>query len=155
MDQRRKVARVVGRVNAALEDEAFICIGPGRWGSSNSDLGVPIDYGDIYHAKALVELSGQGIGPDPEPSLGTHFFQDLLEAQIYPLAITLDDPKSIFKRDFFYKTKNHLRDLIEVEESLASCLHLIKVNDFRPKSFLRLVMNDEESQAVAYLVKSK
>jgi hypothetical protein len=153
IDQRRGVARAVGKVNAALEDEAFISIGPGRWGSSNADLGVPIDYGDIYHAKALVELSGSGIGgPDPEPSLGTHFFQDLLEAQIYPLAITLDDPTSIFKHSFFYQTPNRLHEMIEIEEPLSSCLRLIKVTDFRPKSFLRLVMNDEQSLAVAYLV---
>jgi hypothetical protein len=155
MELRRAAARAVGRINAALENEAFICIGPGRWGSSNSDLGVPIDYGDIYNASALVELSGKGIGPDPEPSLGTHFFQDLLEAQIYPLAITLDDPKSIFKHDFFYETENDLSNWIEIDEPLKSCLHLIKVSDYRAKHTLSLVMNDDQSLAVAYLVKSK
>ncbi len=59
-------------------------MGPGRWGTSNPDLGVHVDYADIFNSKALVELSGEGIGPAPEPSLGTHFFQDLLEGQIFP-----------------------------------------------------------------------
>jgi hypothetical protein len=152
LEQRRAAARIVGRVNSALKDETFICIGPGRWGSSNTDLGVAIDYGDIYNSGALVELSGQGFGPDPEPSLGTHFFQDLLEAQIYPLAVTLDDPANIFCRPFFYDTPNRISDWIEVEEPLRSCMRLIKVSDFRPKNYLRLVMNDEQSLAVAYLV---
>ncbi|MEN4042952.1 MAG: PEP/pyruvate-binding domain-containing protein [Anaerolineaceae bacterium] len=153
LDLRQALARAVGRVNAALKDERFICIGPGRWGSSNTDLGVPIDYGDIYNASALVELSGKGIGPDPEPSLGTHFFQDLLEAQIYPLAVALDDPANIFRRDFFYKTPNRIAQWIEIEEPLCSCLRVIRVADYRADAYLRLVMNDEQGVAVAYLAK--
>ena len=83
--KRNELARAVGRVNAALANENFICIGPGRWGSSNPELGVPVDYGDIYNARSLVEMAGEGIVPQLEPSLGTHFFQDLMEAQIFPL----------------------------------------------------------------------
>ena len=62
-----------------------------------------------------MELAGQGIGPAPEPSLGTHFFQDLLESQIYPLAIYLEDETSIFNREFFYNTPNHVTEIIDVE----------------------------------------
>jgi hypothetical protein len=44
----------VGKVNAALQDEAFICYWARALGQFQyADLGVPIDYGDIYHAKAL------------------------------------------------------------------------------------------------------
>jgi len=104
--QRAKLARTIGRLNNLLKDESFICIGPGRWGSSNADLGVPIGYGDIYHAGALVELAGEHGGLPAEPSLGTHFFQDLLEAQIYPLALQMDNPATIFKREFFDQAEN-------------------------------------------------
>jgi hypothetical protein len=95
-ESRYELVRAISRLNNALEGKQFICIGPGRWGSSNSDLGVSVDYGDIYNTRSLVELAGQGIGPAPEPSLGTHFFQDLLEQQIYPLAIYLDDRRKYF-----------------------------------------------------------
>ncbi|MFM8320329.1 MAG: PEP/pyruvate-binding domain-containing protein, partial [Chloroflexota bacterium] len=74
---RVELGRVIGQLNAALKDETFICIGPGRWGTSTPDLGVRIGYGDIYYTRALVELTGQGIGAAPEASFGTHFFQDL------------------------------------------------------------------------------
>ncbi len=57
-------------------------------------LGIYVNYSDIYNAKALVEITGKGRGAVPEPSLGTHFFQDLLEAQIYPLAVNLDDERA-------------------------------------------------------------
>ncbi len=46
----------------------------------------------------------------PEPSFGTHFFQDLMEANIYPLAIYTDDEDVIFNRAFFYETPNRLAE---------------------------------------------
>jgi len=150
-NDRTELSRTVGRLNAALAEQKFICIGPGRWGSSNTDLGVPIAYGDIYHARALVEMSGKGVGPEPEPSLGTHFFQDLMEAQIYPLAVILDDPGTIFNRAFFYETPNRLQQWIPVDDRLQDCLRLIRVEDYRPAHCLQLVMNDDLNQAIAYL----
>ncbi len=148
---RRELRSSIARLNAALARQSFICVGPGRWGSSNSDLGVSIDYGDIYHTRALVELSGQGIGAAPEPSLGTHFFQDMMEAQIYPLAIVLDDAQTIYNREFFYGLPNRVRDWIPVEASIADCLHLVKVADYRPDCHITIVMSDEKGQAIAYL----
>jgi hypothetical protein len=151
MDLRSELVRAVSRLNAALETERFICVGPGRWGSSNPDLGVPVTYGDIYHTRALVELAGQGVGAVPEPSLGTHFFQDLLEAQIYPLAIYLDDPASVFETKFFDEMPNHVENFIQIEPRLLPALRLVRIKDYRPNAHLRLVMSDEKSQAVAYL----
>jgi hypothetical protein len=154
-DERTKLERAIGRLNAALEDEFFIAVGPGRWGTSSPDLGVHIGYADIYNTKALVELSGEGVGTAPEPSFGTHFFQDLMEAQIYPLAIYLDDDDAIFNEDFFYETPNRLKDWINADERLCKSLRLISVEDFRPNHHLTLVMDDEQGRAVAYFVENK
>jgi hypothetical protein len=151
MEARGELVRALSRLNAAMEGKRFICVGPGRWGSSNMDLGVAVNYGDIYHTRALVELAGQGVGAVPEPSLGTHFFQDLLEAQIYPLAIYLDDPASVFNRAFFEGTPNHVGDFIQAEERIQAALRVIRVEDYRTGAGLRIVMSDEKSQAVAYL----
>jgi hypothetical protein len=154
-DARFQLVRAISRLNDLLKDELFICVGPGRWGSSNTDLGVGVDYGDIYNTRALVELAGSGIGPAPEPSLGTHFFQDLLEQQIYPLAIYLDDEQSIFSHDFFEETPNRVSDWLAVDETLVDSLRLIKVSDFRPGHHLRIVMSDEKSRAVAFIEKDE
>jgi hypothetical protein len=149
---RNRLERTIGIINAALKDDAFICVGPGRWGTSTPDLGVGIAYGDIYCTCALVELTGKGIGPDLEPSFGTHFFQDLVESNIYPLNINLDDREAVFNRSFFYKTPNHLSDFVRSDEALLNALRLIKVDDFSPGCSLSLVMNDELGKAVAFLV---
>jgi len=152
MNERFELARTIGKINKALKGKTSIFIGPGRWGSANTDLGIPVSYSDIYNTCALIELSGKDIGAAPEPSLGTHFFQDLLEAQIYPLAIILDDPQSIFQPAFFYHSPNALTDLIPADDTLKERLRVIEVNKYRKDHSLRLVMNEEHSTAIAYLV---
>ncbi len=149
------LARAVGKLNAALRGQNFICVGPGRWGSSNADLGVPVVYGDIYNARALVEVTGQGVGSGlvPEPSLGTHFFQDLLEAQIFPLALYLEDPGTAFQRRFFYDMPNHLAQLVPDAAPLDPVLRLIRVRDFAPEGRMKIIMNEERSTALAFIEK--
>lgn len=153
--ERVSLARELGKLNAALTNENFICVGPGRWGSSNSDLGVPIAYGDIYKARALVELAGEGCGLPPEPSLGTHFFQDLLESQIYPLALHMDEADTVFNANFFDKTPSCLDKWLETSEPFARCLRLIRVKDYAPDASLKILMHGESSQAVAFLTYTK
>jgi hypothetical protein len=150
--ERTQVARVVSKLNASLAGKTFITIGPGRWGTVNPDLGVPINYGDIYNTRALVEVSGNGISGAPEPSFGTHFFQDLVEANIYPLAVYLDDSDAQFNRAFFYDTPNQLSSVLPESSDCSSVIRLVEVASFRPGHHLELVMDDEKGQAKAYLV---
>jgi hypothetical protein len=149
---RTKTERAIGQLNIALKDQVFICIGPGRWGTSTPDLGVHVAYADIYNTRALIELSGQEVGTSPEPSFGTHFFQDMMEAQIYPLAINLDDKDMLFQRDFFYSTPNRLADwCTSIDENLLVTLRLIDVQDYAPGQHMVLVMDDDEGRAVGFL----
>lgn len=150
---RSTLTRTISKLNAKLSGRTFICIGPGRWGTSNPDLGVKIGYSDIYNTRALVELAGEGIGLAPEASFGTHFFQDLVESHIYPLAIYLEDPDVVFNRSFFYGTPNRLNEFLEADADKVDCIRLIRVSDFRPASRLELVMDNEEGRSVAFLVR--
>jgi len=150
---RTSLARTIGRLNDLLKEEHFICVGPGRWGSSNADLGVPIGYGDIYHARALVELAGENCGLPPEPSLGTHFFQDLLESQIYPLALQMDNPATVFNHTFFDTAPNHLLDMLPDAKDFEPSLRLLKITDSFPGQTVRVIMNEDIGRAVAFLVK--
>lgn len=149
---RADLGRAIGRLNASLVGKSFICVGPGRWGTTNPDLGVHIGYSDIYNTRALVELAGKAIGSGaPEPSFGTHFFQDLVEARIYPLGIYLDDDDAVFNREFFYGTPNHLADFMPGENELEKSLKIIDVASYRVGHHLELVMDANKGRAVAYL----
>lgn len=71
------IAREIEKINRNFtqNNENYILIGPGRWGSSDSALGIPVKWPHISAAKVIVETALKGISIDP--SQGTHFFQNL------------------------------------------------------------------------------
>ena len=72
-----KIAEEIGRINQKFVDEGrnYVLIGPGRWGSSDSWLGVPVKWPDISAARIIVEVALKNYRVDP--SQGTHFFQNM------------------------------------------------------------------------------
>ncbi len=146
---RYEVARFVGLLDKALEGRSFIMLGPGRWGSANPDLGVPITYADICNSSALVEIAVAQQGITPEPSYGTHFFQDLVEAQIYPLAVYPEEPGDFLNQDFLDRAGNCLEALIPEAARFAGCIKVIHVPSEQCGRYLQIVMDGE--RALGYL----
>ncbi|MEE8441922.1 MAG: PEP/pyruvate-binding domain-containing protein, partial [Spirochaetia bacterium] len=112
--EKLEVARTVGRVNRALKDRRFIIMGPGRWGSVNLDLGVKVGYGEINNTLMLVEIALEHGGYRPEVSYGTHFFQDLIEADIIPLPLFPGDASSL-ELDFLESAPSTLEATLSTE----------------------------------------
>ncbi len=102
------IARLIGSINRILSTERFILLGPGRWGSSNIDLGVKVGYNEINNSKLLVEIAKNRHGYTPEASFGTHFFQDLIEADIFPLPVYPEQQGNYLNEDFFRSGLNAL-----------------------------------------------
>jgi hypothetical protein len=150
-EARRELITTIGKLNKVLEGETFICVGPGRWGTVNPDLGIGVSYADIYNTRALIELSGTRVGPAPEPSYGTHFFQDLIESRIFPLAIYLEDADAEFNKKFFYETPNKIAIWLPEHSRAGGALRLIRVEDFAPSMRMELIMDSGAGRAVAYL----
>ena len=73
----RDMALEVASLNKRLKEEraSYLLIGPGRWGSSDPWLGIPVIWSDISEAKMIVETAIPGYRI--EPSQGTHFFQNI------------------------------------------------------------------------------
>ena len=149
---RLEVGRAIGRLNEALAGTAFILIGPGRWGTSNIHLGIKVGYADIYNSRALIEmaLSRQTDGA-PEMAYGTHFFQDLVEAKIFPLALFPNEPGNLFRWSFFEAAPNHLADFLPDDADLADYITVVDVPEVADGRLLELIMNAEEDEALAYL----
>jgi CheY-like chemotaxis protein len=72
------MADQIAAINNSLREEKrnYVLIGPGRWGSSDPFLGVPVKWGDISEASVIVECGQANFRVDP--SQGTHFFQNLI-----------------------------------------------------------------------------
>ena len=72
------VAREIAALNAGLTD--YLLIGPGRWGSNDPLLGIPVKWDQISGARAIVESDFRDLSVDP--SQGSHFFQNLTAFQV-------------------------------------------------------------------------
>jgi len=150
---KRALGRVVGRVNAALGGgaERVLMLGPGRWGSSNIDLGVNVSYADIANTAVLVELAREEAGHVPELSYGTHFFQDLVEAQIVYLPVYPDDPKAQFNHALFREGPNALARLFPECAEFAQWVRLIDFDVVQRGSRASLVADPQSQRALCFL----
>jgi hypothetical protein len=146
-----ELGRVIGRINKGLEGERFILIGPGRWGSSNVDLGVKVTYADIFNAKMLVEIPLVREGSTAEASYGTHFFQDLVETGIYPLPVNPDEDGATLNVPFLMGSPNKLRALLPADAKYAEYIRVIDVPAVTGGRFLKIVMDGANDQALAYV----
>jgi hypothetical protein len=148
---RLEIGQVVGRLNTLLPERGFVLMGPGRWGSSNIHLGVRVTYSDIYNTAVLIEVAHEEQGHVPEVSYGTHFFQDLVEANIYPLPLYPDDPTTIYCEEFFQDAPNHLSELLPDVAALAPYIKVIHIPEISADRRLTIVMDSENERAVGYL----
>jgi hypothetical protein len=146
-----QLARVVGHINQHLEGQRFILMGPGRWGSSNLDLGLKVTYADIHNTSVLVEIALAREEGTPELSYGTHFFQNLVEARIYPLPLYPHQDDTVFKTAFFQESPNVLEDLLPADGKYAEYIKVIDVPAIADGRYLEVVMDSEKGKAVGYL----
>lgn len=94
------IAREIEKINRDFvsKNENYILIGPGRWGSSDTALGIPVKWPNISAARLIVEssLSNYRI----EPSQGTHFFQNLTSFGVGYFTINPSSFDGIYDIDF-------------------------------------------------------
>jgi pyruvate, water dikinase len=153
LSQKRDVGRVIGKINEYFrgKEEELVAIGPGRWGSNNIDLGINVSYADIDNFAVLVEVGRTDSGTEPELSYGTHFFQDLVEADMIYLPVFPDKPSTHFNKRFFSSSTNILASILP---EYADYNDIIKVIDvpFAFKGVHAHVIADAQTRkAVCYL----
>lgn len=147
-----QVGRAVGALNKVLPRRRFILMGPGRWGSrGDQKLGVKVTWSDIRNSAMLIEIALKQGDYRPEPSFGTHFFQDLVEASIRYLPLYPDDPNVIFNEGFFSKVENQLPQVLPDQTHLADVIKVIHLPEATNGKKLRILMNAEQETALALL----
>ncbi len=140
----KDIAREIGHFNRILHKEKsrFLLIGPGRWGTADPWLGIPVQWGDISGVGAMVEVRGCGV--DAEPSQGTHFFQNITSLGIPYLMIedaVCEDGTSGEKiKGINWEWLNNLEPLQELKY----------VSHIRLKRPFILKVNGQAAQAVGY-----
>ncbi|MFH1686549.1 MAG: PEP/pyruvate-binding domain-containing protein [bacterium] len=146
------VGRAVGYLNKVLPKRQFILMGPGRWGSRGDiKLGVSITYSDINNTAALIEIARRKGNYVPDLSFGTHFFQDLVEAEIRYLPLYPDDAQNVFNEDFLARSENILRQVAPDYAQLEETIRLIDVAQATGGQVVRLSMNADLDEAIAVI----
>ncbi len=110
------IAREIGEINARLEAEGrgYMLVGPGRWGSADPSLGIPVGWGDISAAKLIVETTLEGFVV--EPSYGTHFLHNVIALGIGYFSVRHDTGEGRIDWEWLaaqapYHESGHLRHL--------------------------------------------
>jgi predicted nucleotidyltransferase len=143
---------VVGKLNKLLPKRQFVLIGPGRWGSRGDiKLGVSVTYSQINNTAVLVEVARQRGNYVPDLSFGTHFFQDLVEAEIRYLPLYPDDEATVFNEAFLRRARNILPELLPEAAELAETIRVIDIQEETRGSILKVLMNADLDEAVGVL----
>ena len=154
MKIKQSIGRFIGKINAHPDIKAgrYIMMGPGRWGSSNIDMGVNVRYQEINNTAVLVEIAREEAGHVPEVSYGTHFFQDLVEDQIIYLPIYPDDAESEYNFDFFTNAPNIFLHLVPDAGGYQNIIKVIDVKSFTNGQRLEVVADPQSQKAICYLI---
>ncbi|MDF1488903.1 PEP/pyruvate-binding domain-containing protein [Tessaracoccus caeni] len=125
---RYEVARMIGKVNRRLAGRSALLMGPGRWGTTTASLGVPAHFVDINKFAVLCEHTYAAGSFRPELSYGSHFFQELVEADTFYLAVFDGREGTHFNPDRVLDQPNLLAEIVPEAESLAGVLHVADAN---------------------------
>jgi predicted nucleotidyltransferase len=151
-EEMQKIATIINELNNKLPKRKFILMGPGRWGSRGDiKLGVPVKYGDINNTSLLVEIAKEKGEYTPELSFGTHFFQDLVEAEIKYLPLYPDESKNIFNESLLLHQENQLPHILKNYQNYERTVRVIKTSDVYSGDSLSVIMDGEAGEALAYL----
>jgi len=114
-------------------------------------LGVKVGYSDINNSAMLVEIARKVGNYVPDLSFGTHFFQDLVEADIRYLALYPDEEGAIFAQDFFKKSPNSLANLLPECEYLSNVIKVIDVPAVTDGCEACIVMDGDGETGLGFL----
>jgi hypothetical protein len=149
-EEKLKIASVVNALNRHLSLKPYALMGPGRWGSNDINLGVRVTYANINKAKLLMEISFAKEGYTPEVSYGTHFFQDLVEADIVIVPLFPDDPKALFNEAFLLDSQNILSDIAPEFKDCKEVVRVIHVPSVRSSQFLHVYMDVLNQKGIGF-----
>ena len=128
MNERFLVARIVGQLTHLEGKEkvdTIMLIGPGRWGTTMPALGVPVSFSEINTVSVVCELALMHQGLIPDVSLGTHFFNDLVEMDMIYFAVYPEKPKNFINQVYLTGAKNRLVELIPEAEKWQETIRVI------------------------------
>jgi hypothetical protein len=146
ISQKYSVARLIGKLNARIankETTPTILLGPGRWGTTTPSLGVPVNFAEISRITVLAEIAYEGGNLMPELSFGTHFFHDLVESNIFYVALFPQKESVVLNKERLLRMHNLLADVLPEDSKYDDVIRVYDVDSEQLQ-----IMSDVVSQKV-------
>jgi hypothetical protein len=152
MSQRYSVARLIGKLAhlTPVAGPTLALIGPGRWGTSMPSMGVPVSFAEINTVSILCELTLMHEGLVPDVSLGTHFFNDLVEMDMLYLAVSPGKDGHFLNEGLLSRQPNRLSALLPGAAEWSNCLWVIDSEHLSSPGTIFLNVDSMKQRAACY-----
>ncbi|MCP4709271.1 MAG: pyruvate, phosphate dikinase, partial [Planctomycetes bacterium] len=150
LKERYTIARLIGKlmhVRRFYEDQTIMLLGPGRWGTTSPELGVPISFSEINTVSLLCEIVAMREDLVPDVSLGTHLFSEMVEMDILYLALFPNQENNYLNQKFFEESSNHVTEYLPEAAKWSKVLRVVEA----PVSPACLNANTMSQNVVCYL----
>jgi len=128
LSDKYELARLIGRLNrgiVTLDKIPTLLLGPGRWGTSTPQLGVPVRFAEINAMTAIAEVAFSAGGLQPELSFGSHFFQDLVETGVFYVALYPERPGCFLNATLLQERPNRLAESLPDDARFAEVVRVV------------------------------
>jgi CheY-like chemotaxis protein len=136
----QEMANEIEILNRKMQEQRkqYILIGPGRWGSRDKWIGIPVQWAQISNAKVIVETSLEGF--PLEASFGSHFFHNVITMNVGYFSVLHSDHKSFINYD-----------LLNQQETMEETTYFKHIKTKIP---VRIIMDGKKRQAIIVLNKN-
>ena len=148
----KDIAREVSLLNKKFKNKKqYVICGPGRWGSADPWLGIPVQWREISQAKAIIEVGLKDLPIDP--SFGSHFFQNI--TSLHVAYFTVNPKNKDDQLDLKWLCNNHLKksnkytDWYHFDKPMTITLNGTtgKGEIYKPMKNKELIIMDEEESS--------
>ena len=147
------IAKEIELLNKKLGSKnPYLLIGPGRWGTADPWLGIPVEWDQISNVKSIVEIGIEELNPDP--SFGSHFFQNIANLRIGYFTINKKYHKEYIDWNWIKSHRNKFSQKFVNVISLNKPL-FIKIDGINSQGIILkneeaidIKMNEEESSGI-------
>ena len=153
---RYAVARLVGEIaNQGGAGSTTMLVGPGRWGSRMPELGVPVTFSDVRNVAVLCELGVMHANLTPDISLGTHFFNDIVEMGIVYMGIhpKREQEGYLCNEPLLLAMPGAASPLLREENDVTRAIHLVEIGPGQEEVFLQTDIM--EQKGVVFLARKR
>ncbi|MCK5228366.1 MAG: hypothetical protein KAK02_09175 [Desulfobulbaceae bacterium] len=144
--ERFSVARLIGDVtnHQSAAGQTIMLIGPGRWGTKMPELGVPVSFSEIKNVSVLCELATMHDKLKPDISLGTHFFNDIVEMGIVYMGLYPDNDGYFLNEGLVLQSPNALSEVYRKSDKIAEAIHVADLTNDSASVFMHSNTVDQE-----------